>query len=99
MDLDISSKSLEVFSALDSDIRIKIIQLLSHHKMNVTQLALQLNLSNAIMTKHLDKLEAAQIIKTKKREDKDYLPSILILLVFDSLKKFSHAGIKCRTQF
>lgn len=67
MDLDISSKSLEVFSALDSDIRIKIIQLLSHHKMNVTQLALQLNLSNAIMTKHLDKLEAAQIIKTEKK--------------------------------
>lgn len=67
MDLDISSKSLKVFSALDSDIRIKIIQLLSHHKMNVTQLALQLNLSNAIMTKHLDKLEAAQIIKTEKK--------------------------------
>lgn len=67
MDLDISSKSLEVFSALDSGIRIKIIQLLSHHKMNVTQLALQLNLSNAIMTKHLDKLEAAQIIKTEKK--------------------------------
>lgn len=67
MDLDISSKSLSVFSALDSDIRIKIIQLLSHHKMNVTQLAFQLNLSNAIMTKHLDKLEAAQIIKTEKK--------------------------------
>ena len=33
MDLDISSKSLSVFSALDSDIRIKIIQLLSHHNM------------------------------------------------------------------
>lgn len=88
MDLDIFSKSLEVFSALDSDIRIKIIQLLSHHKMNVTQLAFQLNFSNTIMTKHLDKLEAAQIIKTEKREDKDYLPSILIILIFDSLKKF-----------
>ncbi|MBA1393740.1 ArsR family transcriptional regulator, partial [Lactobacillus sp. XV13L] len=67
MDLDISAKSLAVFTALDSDVRLKIIQLLAQKKMNVTQIALALNLSNAITTKHLDKLEAAKVIRTEKK--------------------------------
>lgn len=67
MDLDVSAKSLPVFAALDSNVRLTIIQLLSKRKMNVTELAFALNLSNAITTKHLDKLEAANIIKTEKK--------------------------------
>ncbi|MCO6543765.1 MAG: ArsR family transcriptional regulator [Lactobacillus sp.] len=67
MNLDVSAKSLPVFAALDSNVRLTIIQLLSKRKMNVTELAFALNLSNAITTKHLDKLEAANIIKTEKK--------------------------------
>ncbi len=66
MDLDISSKSLSVFAALDSDVRLKIIRLLSKKKMNVTDISNELNLSNAITTKHLNKLEEANIIKTER---------------------------------
>ena len=50
MQLDISESSLAVYEALASDIRLKIIQLLSKQKMNVKDLALELNLSSAIIS-------------------------------------------------
>lgn len=66
MDLDISPKSLSTFAALDSEVRLTIIKLLSQKKMNVTDISNALNLSNAITTKHLNKLEDANIIRTKR---------------------------------
>ena len=65
MQLDISNH-LWLYEALASDIRLKIIQLLSKQKMNVKDLALELNLSSAIISKHIKKLEAVGIIKTER---------------------------------
>lgn len=67
MDIDVSKKSLPVFSALDSEVRIKIINLLSKHKMNVAQLSRALGLSSTIITMHLNKLEAAHIIRRETK--------------------------------
>lgn len=67
MDIDISDHSLNVFSALDSPVRIKIIQLLSERKMNVREISKELNLSSAITIMHLNKLEAAHIIDREKK--------------------------------
>lgn len=67
MDLDISDKSLPVFAALDSAVRIKIIKLLSQQKMNVSAISKELNLSSPITASHLNKLEKAGLIRTEKQ--------------------------------
>lgn len=67
MDLDISNKSLPIFAALDSQVRIKIIRLLSEKKMNVSQISKAIRLSSPITLMHLKKLEDAHIIKTQKK--------------------------------
>ncbi|PTQ81783.1 putative transcriptional regulator [Trichococcus patagoniensis] len=64
--MDISESSLAVYEVLASDVRLKIIQLLSRQKMNVKDLALELNLSSAIISKHIKKLEGVGIIKTER---------------------------------
>lgn len=66
MQLDITDDSLVVYEALASDVRLKIIQLLSTKKMNNKELAADLGLSTAIVTMHIRKLEEAKIIKTER---------------------------------
>ena len=76
MDIDVSEKSLPVFTALDSKVRIAIINLLSKSKMNVAQLSRALGLSSTIIIMHLNKLEAAHIIRTEKKgEPADLKPA------------------------
>lgn len=66
MQLDITDDSLKVYEALASNVRIRIIQLLSKNKMSIKELAQALGLSSAIVTMHIRKLEGANIIKTEK---------------------------------
>lgn len=67
MDLDISDKSLPVFAALDSKVRVEIIQLLSKQKMNVSEIAQAIGLSSPITIMHLNKLRDANLIRTEKQ--------------------------------
>jgi predicted transcriptional regulator len=67
VNLDISDKSIPVFAALASPVRIKIIKLLSKKKMNVKEISEALGLSSPITLSHLKKLEDADIIRTEKR--------------------------------
>lgn len=64
--LEINEDSLPVYEALASNVRLQIIQLLSKNKLSVKELAQQLQLSSAIITMHIKKLEEARIIKTEK---------------------------------
>ncbi|AIM24585.1 helix-turn-helix domain-containing protein [Melissococcus plutonius] len=66
MQIEINNESLVVFEALASNVRIQIIQLLAKNKLNVKEIAQALNLSSAIITMHIRKLEEAKIIKTEK---------------------------------
>lgn len=66
MNIEVSEDNIKVFEALASPIRIKIIQLLAKNKMNIKEIAEQLNLSSAIITMHIKKLEKAHIIKSEK---------------------------------
>lgn len=66
MQIDVNEESLPVFEALASPVRIKIIQLLSKDKLNVKELADKLGLSSAIVTMHIKKLEAANIIRSER---------------------------------
>lgn len=67
MDLDISDKSVPVFAALDSKVRIHIIKLLSEKKMNVSEISKAIGLSSPITIMHLNKLQEANIIRTEKK--------------------------------
>lgn len=81
MQLEIDHSSLVVYEALASDVRINIIQLLSKNKMNIKELAEELQISSPIVTKHVKKLEDAGIIKTEKIPGKSGLQKISILKV------------------
>lgn len=67
MDIDVSDKSLPIFAALDSAVRIKIIRLLSQQKMNVSEISKSIGLSSPITVSHLNKLEKAHLIRTEKK--------------------------------
>ncbi|WP_172196440.1 ArsR/SmtB family transcription factor [Saccharibacillus qingshengii] len=81
MQLEIDHSSLIVYEALASDVRIKIIQLLSKNKMNIKELAAELKISSPIVIKHIKKLEDAGIIKTEKVPGKSGLQKLSILKV------------------
>lgn len=70
MEIDISERSLPVFEALASKVRLDVIHLLARRPMNVKELARTLGLSSAIMTMHIRKLEGANIIRTELRPGK-----------------------------
>ena len=67
MKIDISEKWLSVYEALDSSVRIKIINLLSQTPLNVKEIATKLELSSAIITMHINKLEKAGIVKGERK--------------------------------
>lgn len=66
MQLDITNSSLPVYEALSSEVRLKIIALISKQPMSVKALADNLGLSSAIVTKHLAKLAAANLVTSKR---------------------------------
>ncbi|XEC96359.1 ArsR/SmtB family transcription factor [Paenibacillus tarimensis] len=65
MKIDLSIENLPVFEALSSNVRIQIIHLLSEKSMNIRELAEALQLSSAIMTMHVKKLEKAGIVRSE----------------------------------
>lgn len=66
MRIDADVKSLPIFEAMASEVRLDIIKLLSVRQMNIKEIARELSLSSAIITMHVSKLEKAGIIKTQR---------------------------------
>ena len=66
MKINATEKSLPVFEALASDVRLKIVGLLAEKAMNIKELAEALHLSSAIITMHVRKLESGNIIKCER---------------------------------
>jgi predicted transcriptional regulator len=58
-------KWLPLYEALASEVRLRILELLAEKKMNVKEIAERLELSSAILTMHIRKLEVAGLIDTK----------------------------------
>jgi predicted transcriptional regulator len=81
MQLDISTKSLPVYEALASQVRLSIIQHLTTRSMNIRELATATGLSSAIMTMHIKKLEKANIIRTEMIPGKAGIQKLCILNV------------------
>lgn len=85
MKIDTTEKWLPVYEALASPVRLKIIQLLAQRPMNIKELAEALNLSSAILTMHVKKLEKAQIVKSERTHCNGAVQK-LCTLALDTLK-------------
>ena len=81
MKIDIDEKWLPVYEALASNVRLKIINLLSKSPLNIKELAEKLDLSSAILTMHVSKLEKAGIIKAERTRSKGGVQKICTLAV------------------
>lgn len=56
---------LPLYEALASDVRLRMLELLSEAPLNIKELAQHLSLSSAIVTMHVRKLETAGLVNTK----------------------------------
>lgn len=65
MKIKAEKKSLPVFAALHSDVRLEVIRLLADRDMNIKQLADSTHVSSAVMTQHIRKLEEAGIVVSR----------------------------------
>lgn len=83
MKIDISEKWLPVYEALSSNVRIKIIRMLSEKPMNVKEIANKLELSSAIVTMHITKLEKAGVVNGERTRSKGGVQKICSLIVND----------------
>ena len=81
MQIDTSTHSLPVFQALANETRLTIIDLLGKNEMNIRSLAAQLNLSSAIITRHIKQLEDAGIVKTRRLPGKSGLQKLASLSI------------------
>jgi len=77
MHIQVTEENLPFFEALASPVRIKIIHLLSQRDANVKELAEAVGVSSAIMTSHINKLEAVGIIKSQRCGHKGKICSML----------------------
>jgi len=66
MELFINNNSLEVYKALASEPRLEILNRLAHAPSTTSDLAKEMNLSKAIMSRHLNILEQAKLIKLSR---------------------------------
>ncbi|MCP4124207.1 MAG: winged helix-turn-helix transcriptional regulator, partial [Bacteroidetes bacterium] len=59
MEVSTTTESLAIFEALASDTRLKIVNLLADRERNIKELANELYMSSAIVTRHVKQLEKA----------------------------------------
>jgi len=91
-------KWLPLYEALASEVRLEIIKLLSKESMNVKQLAAALQLSSAIITMHVKKLEKAGLVATQMVRKDGGTHKMCSLAEYDihiELPSHSSAQYKC----
>lgn len=88
MDLDISKNSLAIFQALDSAVRLEIVQIISNETITATELAKKMNVSKAAISKNLHILENANIISLEKGQDgRAIVPTMNVEQIFINFPK------------
>lgn len=65
MDIQVNSDNLPILECFSSKSRVKIIELLSEDAKSINELAEALDVSSAIVTRHIQKLEEAGIVRTE----------------------------------
>lgn len=81
MELKLNKDSVDILKALASTTRVKIIELLSTNKMNISELAKGTGFSNALIGKHINILEKAGIVKTETVPAKSGVQKLVVLKV------------------
>ena len=81
MQIQVSKDYFYVYQALASETRIEIIELLAKASANISDIAQQLNISPAIVTRHVQKLEEAGIVKSVRTPGKSGLQKIVELAI------------------
>lgn len=81
MELDLSKFSLPVFEALASETRLKIICFIGSEKKSISEIATQLGISNAITTRHVQQMEDAGILDSKRGTGKDRNKKLVYLKI------------------
>lgn len=71
MELSLDQDSLAVYKALASDTRLNILNKLAHHPQTVSELAADLKLSKAIISRHIKALEDAALITLQENDGPD----------------------------
>ncbi len=84
LDLDLTEQSLPVYEALASRIRLNVLRLLAERAMNIRELAESQQVSSAIMTKHVQKLEKAGLIQTEQVRGRAGIQKLCRLSVKDA---------------
>lgn len=80
MKLGVNTSNIKLFECLSSETRIKVIELLGDDKKNIGELAEALDVSSAIMTRHVAMLEECGIIQTESIPGKRGLQKICSLI-------------------
>src|SRR5690554_580570 len=75
------NEGLDIFGALNSELRINIIKLLNNkRKLSISDLAKKLKISISTLTPHIKKLEKAGIIDVKMSMDEKYPAKVCTLI-------------------
>ena len=83
MELDLSPLSLPVFEALASATRIKIIKFIGNGQKSIGEIATHLQLSNAITTRHVQQMEDAKLLDSKRGTGSNRNKKLVFLRVDD----------------
>jgi len=81
MELNLSSRSLQVYEALGSKTRLKILEFIGGNKRSVSEIATFLNLSNSITTRHIQQLEDCGILDSERGIGKDRNKKLVFLKI------------------
>ncbi|OPH59655.1 transcriptional regulator [Paenibacillus ferrarius] len=65
MQIEVSTKNMSFLECFSSETRVNIIELLQQESLNIKQLSQRLDISSAIVTKHIQKLEHAGIVASE----------------------------------
>lgn len=90
MKIDVTSQNISFLECLSSETRVKMIELLGEKPMNIKELSKQLDISSAIVTRHIQKLEAAGIISTESTPGERGTQKICSLLMDQVILQFPH---------
>lgn len=96
MQIEVSSKNMPFLECFSSETRVKMIELLGEAPLNIKQLSQRLEISSAIVTKHIQKLEQAGIVRSENvtgvrgTQKICYLQLEQATLQFKSKKPYEH---------
>lgn len=88
MIIEVSTSNLKFLEAFSSETRIKIIEIIGQKPMNIKELASHLGLSSAIITKHIQHLETAGIVKCENTAGKRGMQKICSINLESVLLQF-----------